>query len=426
MRIAQLAPLHEAVPPRCYGGTERVVDWLCRELTARGHEVTLFASGDSRTAARLEPIVRKALRWVGHALEDPVAHHLVAIEQLRARLGEFDLVHSHLDYLPFQALRGVATPVVTTLHGRLDVGGLAGIYRCFQDRPLVSISQSQRRPMPDANWAATIHHGLPLDDYPVGSGNEDYFVFLGRISPEKRPHVAIEAARRAGVRLVIAAKVDLVDQRYFDEVVKPLLMHPRIEFIGEIREEEKPELLGRARALLFPILWPEPFGLAMIESMACGTPVVTRRCGSTPEVVLDGKSGYLCDDDDEIGEAMSRIDRIDRSDCRHWVEDRFSVARMAGDYEALFERLGGESARRSLASLHDDDVNGAFAAAHLNADILPVAHEIEIDGCVSDAEVADTNAFEKRRQDGIAKEETPLRGGDLDAQDRLEERIDRC
>jgi glycosyltransferase involved in cell wall biosynthesis len=228
--------------------------------------------------------------------------------------------------------------------------------------------------MPDANWVATIHHGLPLDDYPVGSGNEDYFVFLGRISPEKRPHVAIEAARRVGVRLVIAAKVDRADQRYFDEAVKPLLSHPRIEFIGEIREEEKPELLGRARALLFPILWPEPFGLAMIESMACGTPVITRRCGSTPEVVLDGKSGYLCDDDDEIAKAMSWIDRIDRSDCRRWVEDRFGAARMAGDYEALFERLVSEDARRSPASLHDDDVNGAFASDHLNPHVPRVAH----------------------------------------------------
>ena len=343
MRIAQLAPLVEAVPPGTYGGTERVVDWLCRELTARGHEVTLFASGDSKTAARLVAVAPRALRTSG-ALYDPIAWHLAAVECLRSRAGEFDVIHSHLDYLPLPALRDVATPLVTTLHGRLDLTGLREIYRHFPHRRLVAISDAQRQTRPELPWAATIHHGLPLEDYPAGPGDGDFLLFLGRISPEKRPHVAIDVARRAGVRLVIAAKVDVADRTYFEEQVRPLLGEPGIEFVGEVDHREKLELLGRCRGLLFPVLWPEPFGLAMIEALACGAPVIARRCGSTPEVIRHGETGFLCDDDDDLVRAIAELDRIDRRACRRDVEERFSSARMAADYEAVYRRVGSRGA----------------------------------------------------------------------------------
>ncbi len=350
MRIAQLAPLVEAVPPGTYGGTERVVDWLCRELTARGHEVTLFASGDSKTAARIVPVAPRALRTSG-TLHDPIAWHLASVERLRGCARDFDVIHSHLDYLPLPALRGVPTPVVTTLHGRLDVSGLREIYRHFPDRPLVAISDAQRQTLPELPWAGTIHHGLPVNDYPFGPGDGDFFLFLGRISPEKRPHVAIDVARRAGVRLVLAAKVDAADRAYHEERVRPLLGEPGIEFLGEVDHREKVELLGRCRALLFPVLWPEPFGLAMIEALACGAPVIARRCGSTPEVVRHGETGLLCDDDDALVRALTEVDRIDRLACRRDVEERFSSARMAADYEAVYRRVGSESAtvRRQTA-----------------------------------------------------------------------------
>ena len=342
MRIAMLAPLYESVPPAHYGGTERVVDWLCRELVRAGHQVTLFGSGDSSTPARLIPIVQRALRPAAAPLLDPVACHLLAIEAAAERASEFDVVHSHVDYLPFRTFADLPVPLVTTLHGRLDVEGLSEIYRRWHRFPLVSISYAQRRPLPEAAWLANVYHGLPLEDYEPGAGGGGYFAFLGRISPEKRPHVAIDVARRLGVRLVIAAKVDAADERYWREAVAPRLHDPRIEFVGEVDQAGKAALLRDAIGLLNPILWPEPFGLAMIESLAFGTPVITRRCGSTPEVIAHGKVGYLCDDDEELANAVRRVEHVDRRDCRRWVEERFSSARMSDEYVALYEQLANQ------------------------------------------------------------------------------------
>ena len=344
LRIAQLAPMFESVPPMLYGGTERVVSWLCEELVQRGHDVTLFASGDSRTSARLVPVVERALRLNSGGLVDPVAMHVAAAEMVRLRAGEFDVIHAHIDALSFPALRGAAAPMVTTLHGRLDIDGLGLLYEAFPDQPVVAISEAQRSQRPEAGWVATVHHGLPIDACPVGAGLGDYLLFLGRISPEKRPDVAIRAARRAGARLVIAAKVDPVDRRYFSDAVEPLLRGPGVEFIGEVDDRAKVALLRDARALLFPIEWPEPFGLVMIESMACGTPVITRRCGSVPEVIADGRTGFVCDDDDALVPAIARVGEIDRGACRRWVEDRFSVTRMAIDYERVYRRLAARHA----------------------------------------------------------------------------------
>jgi glycosyltransferase involved in cell wall biosynthesis len=345
MRIAQIAPLYESVPPTRYGGTERVVSWLTEELVARGHEVTLFASADSRTQATLVPVVDRALRLADvaggptwHALELAMAHD---------RAHEFDVIHSHVDHLTFPVLRTSRTPVVTTLHGRLDVPGLGPVLRHFDSMPLVSISDAQRDPIPDAGWMRTIYHGLPLEDYEVGSGRGDYVVFLGRISPEKRPGAAIDLARRAGVRLVIAAKVDPTDRAYFESVVEPRLREPGIDFVGEVDDAAKVRLLGDARALLFPILWPEPFGLAMIEALACGTPVLTRRCGSTPEVIDTAEVGAVCDTDAALLRAFDGLGAFDRATCRRRVEERFSVARMADEYETVYDEIVA-SARRDV------------------------------------------------------------------------------
>jgi glycosyltransferase involved in cell wall biosynthesis len=337
MRIAQIAPVCESVPPGGYGGTERVVSWLTEELVRRGHRVTLFASGDSDTRARLVPVVETALRLGGRF--DPTMAHVLAVGMAKRRASEFDVIHAHVDYLAFPAFTESDPPVVSTLHGRLDVEGLAPVVGHFGRFPLVSISDAQRAPLPGANWLATVHHGLPLADYPMGSGAGDYLLFVGRMSPEKRPDVAIDVARRAGVRLVLAAKVDRVDQAYFDAVVRPLLGEPGIEFIGEVGQAEKVALLRDARALLFPILWPEPFGLVMIEAMACGTPVVARRCGSVDEVIADGRVGIVCDGDEDIVRALDAAREIDRAACRRWVEQRFSVERMATGYERLYRRL---------------------------------------------------------------------------------------
>ena len=340
MRIAHVAPLYERVPPRLYGGTERVVSFLVEEQVRRGWDVTLFASGDSRTGASLVAPVARALRLDARA-GDQLAPHVVELSQAFDRAGEFDLVHCHVDYLAFPFSRLVRTPTVHTLHGRLDLPHTRVVLGHFDDVPLVSISDAQRRPVQDLAlaWAGTVHHGLPLDAYPVGSGRGGYLAFLGRISPEKRPDLAIRAARRAGLPLRIAAKVDAVDRAYFEQEIEPLLADPLVEYMGEIGDAEKPAFLGEAAALLFPIDWPEPFGLVMIEALACGTPVIARRCGSVPEVITPGRTGFIADTIDDLAQAIRRLDRIDRAACRGEAEARFSVARMADGYESVYERL---------------------------------------------------------------------------------------
>ena len=340
VRIALLSPLYESVPPQKYGGTERVVSWLADELVRRGHHVTLFASGDSRTRAELVPVVDRALR-LGHRglLLDSYALHLAAAARVRARAHDFDVIHSSIDYLAFPAFRDAPVPFVTTMHGRLDIAGLTEVHGAYP-LPVVSISDAQRAALPDAAWVATVYHGLPIEPGPVGPGGGDYVVFLGRISPEKAPDAAIRAARRAGVRLVIAAKIDPADRAYHDEVIAPLLRAgDGVEFIGEVDDAQKVALLRDARALLFPICWPEPFGLVMIEAMACGTPVIARRSGSVPEIVDHGRTGLICDDEDQLVAALHAIDRLDRAACRRAVEQRFSVARMTSDYETLYHDL---------------------------------------------------------------------------------------
>jgi glycosyltransferase involved in cell wall biosynthesis len=349
LRVAQVAPLYEAVPPALYGGTERVVSWLTEELVRRGHRVSLYASGDSRTAAHLVPATPRAVRGIRDV--DPIFAHLMELGIVQDQAADFDVIHSHADVLGLIALRRVSTtPVLTTLHGRLDLPSLAPLLTQLRDMPLVSISDAQRHPAPRAGWIGTVRHGLPLTKYVMGQGRGDYAVFLGRISPEKRPDAAIEIARRAGVRLVIAAKVDDVDRDYFEQKIEPLLRGPGVEFIGEVDEREKIALLGEARALLFPILWPEPFGLAMIEAMACGTPVLTRRCGSTAEIVDDPRVGVVCDDDEDLVRALERVDDFDRAACRSIAERRFSVERMADGYESIYRRLCGRAPAPSECS----------------------------------------------------------------------------
>ncbi|OLB10248.1 MAG: glycosyl transferase [Candidatus Rokubacteria bacterium 13_1_20CM_2_68_19] len=342
MRIAQVAPLYESVPPRLYGGTERVVSWLADELVERGHEVTLFASGDSRTHARLVSAWPRALR-LDPAQPDPFALHTLELAQAFSRADDFDVVHCHVDYLAFPYGRLVSTPVVHTLHGRLDLRPLIHVLTELREVPLVSISNSQREPLTglDLNWVATVHHGLPMRDVPAVTTASDgrYLVFLGRMSAEKRPDLAIAVAKRAGLPLIMAAKVDRPDREYFEREIRPQLGHPLIEYIGEVSDAEKWRLLGDALALLFPIDWPEPFGLAMIEALACGTPVVARPCGAVPEIVRDGEVGFLADTVDELVAAVKRVDVIDRARCRRWAEAQFSVGVMADHYESVYRRL---------------------------------------------------------------------------------------
>ena len=340
MRIAHVAPLYERVPPKLYGGTERVVSHLVEEQVRRGHEVTLFASGDSRTSATLVASVPRALR-LDLSVTDPLAPHIVELTNVYERAAEFDLIHCHVDYLGFPFSRLTATPTVHTLHGRLDLQHVHMVLSYFDDVPLVSISDAQRRPLQDIDlsWVGTVHHGLPLDAYRPGSGRGGYLAFLGRISPEKRPDLAIAAAKRAGVPLKIAAKVDPVDREYFEREIEPLLHHPLIEYLGEIGDADKVAFLGGAIGLLFPIDWPEPFGLVMIESLACGTPVIARPLGSVPEVIDHGRTGFIADTVEEIAQAVRHLDRIERATCRREAEARFSVSHMADDYEAIYDRL---------------------------------------------------------------------------------------
>lgn len=338
MRIAQVAPLYESVPPRGYGGTERVVAFLTEELVRQGHEVTLFASGDSQTSARLVSTSPLALR-LDPGCHDPLARHLVHLEAVFEAIDRFDFVHFHVDYLHYPLSRRSRRPHVTTLHGRLDLPDLVPLYRAFHDMPVVSISGAQRAPLPWLAWQATVHHGLPVELLRPGDGAGGYLAFLGRVSPEKRLDLAIEIARRAGLPLRVAAKVDRADEAYFTEVIEPLLAGPGVTFLGEVDEAGKAELLGRARALVFPIDWPEPFGLVMIEAMACGTPVVAFARGSVPEIIDQGVTGYVCGSVAEAVAAVAHAGSLSRSRCRARFEARFSAERMAHDYLAIYRRI---------------------------------------------------------------------------------------
>ncbi|MBZ9733317.1 glycosyltransferase family 4 protein [Mesorhizobium sp. CA9] len=339
MKIAQIAPLTESVPPKFYGGTERIVSYLTEELVRRGHDVTLFASGDSRTSAELVACCDVALR-LNQKAQNPIPYHVMMLEEVRRRANEFDVLHFHVDVLHFPIIREFAQRTVTTLHGRLDLPDLAQLYAMFNDIPLVSISDDQRRPMPPVNWLGTVYHGLPNDILPFRPKASGYLAFLGRISPEKGPEAAIEIAARVGMPLKIAAKIDAVDRSFWSGKVEPqVLRHSNVEFIGEIDERAKAEFLGNATALLFPIDWPEPFGLVTIEAMACGTPVVAFNRGAVPEVIDHGVSGLIVESIDEAVEAVRRIGSLDRARVRKTFETRFTVGRMCSDYLGIYSLL---------------------------------------------------------------------------------------
>ena len=338
MKIAQVAPLYESVPPQLYGGTERVVSYLTEELVRQGHDVTLFASGDSVTSAQLISTCRRALRLDPDCV-DQIAHHLVLLEEVFRRAEDFDVLHFHVDYLHFPWSRRHPVRHLTTLHGRLDIPDLVPLYREYPEMPVVSISDSQRKPLPELNWLATVHHGLPPRLHDCGQGPGDYLAFVGRVSPEKGLDRAIEIAGRAGLPLKIAAKVDKADRMYFEQVIRPQLGQPHVEFLGEIDEKDKGRLLGGACALLFPIDWPEPFGMVMIEAMACGTPIVAFRRGSVPEILVDGRTGFVCDSVDEAVAAVERLSEVPRREVRRVFEERFTAERMVRDYVAIYQRL---------------------------------------------------------------------------------------
>ncbi|HEY2104667.1 MAG TPA: glycosyltransferase family 4 protein [Candidatus Binataceae bacterium] len=339
LRIAQLAPLYERIPPKLYGGTERVVSYITEELVRRGHQVTLFASGDSETTATLWGGCEQALRLAGRP-EMGAYLQLPMISDVYQNARErFDVIHSHLDYWSFPFAQLVEVPTVATMHGRLDIEDLHPIYARYRDVPLVSISDAQRVHLPFVNWIATVHHGLPRNLLTPRYEAGKYLAFLGRISPEKRPDIAIEVAKKAGIPLKIAAKVDVVDRDYFAEVIRPRLAPPDIEYIGEINEAEKSEFLSNALALMFTIDWPEPFGLAMIEAMACGTPVIARGCGSVPEVLDHGVTGFIADGVDQLVAAVKQVGSLSRKECRGQFERRFTVDSMVDRYEEVYLRL---------------------------------------------------------------------------------------
>ncbi|HEY9198485.1 MAG TPA: glycosyltransferase family 4 protein [Gammaproteobacteria bacterium] len=338
MKIAQVAPLIESVPPKWYGGSERVVSYLTEELVQQGHDVTLYASGDSVTRARLRPPVAHALR-LNPQRGDPLIHHFIMLEEVFKDAAAYDIIHFHVDFLHFPLSRRHAFPTLTTLHGRLDIPDLELIHRTYREMPLVSISDAQRRPLTWANWKATVHHGLPSTLYSFHPDPGGYLAFLGRISPEKRVDRAIDIACRSGMPIKIAAKVDPVDADYFEARIRPLLARHDVEYIGEIGEHEKNAFLGEAYALLFPIDWPEPFGLVMIEAMACGTPVIAYDHGAVSEVMEDGITGYVVDDLDTAVSAVERVAGLDRQACRDCFERRFSVSRMANDYMDVYRRM---------------------------------------------------------------------------------------
>lgn len=348
MHIAQVAPLYEAVPPRLYGGTERVVASLCDALVDLGHEVTLFAAEDADTKAHLIAVRDQAIRLDASQQKSDLAAHLMLLQEVKRRAWQFDVMHFHIDLLHFPFFEQQAQRTVTTMHGRLDLKDLPGVFRQWPAFGLVSISDYQRKPLPGANWLGTVPHGLPPDHFTFfARPRGGYLAFLGRISAEKRPDVAIGFARRAGIPLKIAAKVDDVDLVYFETVVKPLLDDPRVEFIGEIGDEEKSEFLGNALALVFPINWPEPFGLVMIEAMACGTPVIAWNCGSVPEVLEDGVTGFIVNDEEEALAVLERVARLDRHAVRRSFERRFTSAAMARRYVDVYRGLSRPLLRAS-------------------------------------------------------------------------------
>ena len=339
MKIAQIAPLTESVPPKLYGGTERIVSFLTEELVELNHDVTLFASADSQTNARLVPVCEVALRLSSRPVVDSVAHYVRLLELVFKQAHEFDILHFHIDYLHFPLTRRQSVPAVTTLHGKLTIPDLVPLYREYSDTPVVSISDSQRQPLPWINWAGTVYHGLPEGLYHFHDRPGEYLAFLGRVCPEKSPDLAIEIAEQAGVQLKIAAKVDEADKTYFKEEIKPLLKSSSlVDFIGEINDREKDEFLGNALAFLFPIDWPEPFGLVLIEALACGTPIIAFRNGSVPEIVEHGRTGFIVDTLEDAIAAVQKVRSIDRRTCRAAFEERFTARRMAQDYLAIYEK----------------------------------------------------------------------------------------
>jgi glycosyltransferase involved in cell wall biosynthesis len=354
MRIAQIAPLTEAVPPKLYGGTERVVHWLTEELVALGHDVTLFASGDSRTSAKLEAGWPRAVR-LDNAIRDANALHLAMLERVRQRAHEFDFLHFHLDYYPFSLFSRQAMPFVTTLHGRLDLAELQPIFNIFTSVPVISISNAQRRPVPQARWVRTIYHGLPETMLQPKSMRPTYLAFLGRIAPEKAVDRAIRIAEKCGIPLRIAAKVDRADQEYYDEKIRPLIKPPYVEYIGEIGDHEKSEFLSGAHALLATIDWPEPFGLVMIEAMACGTPVIAFNRGSVPELVDVGVTGFVVEDELGAIAAVEQVSELDRGKVRTRFEERFTARRMAQEYLEVYRNLSDSTAPR-LRVVGDDQI----------------------------------------------------------------------
>jgi glycosyltransferase involved in cell wall biosynthesis len=340
LKIAQITPLYEAVPPKLYGGTERVVAWLSDALVDAGHEVTLFASADAETKAALVPVRDQAIRLDPAELKSDLAAHMTMLQEVRARMSEFDVLHFHVDMIHFPFFEECAERTLTTLHGRLDLKDLPGVYRRWRQFPLASISMDQRKPLRNANWLGCVHHGMPdslcrFTEHPQG----DYLAFLGRISPEKRVDRAIAIARRVGLPLKVAAKVDTADKAYFEREIEPLLAHANVEFVGEINDAQKPAFLGNARALLFPIDWPEPFGLVMIEAMACGTPVVAWNCGSVPEVIDEHITGRIVDNEDDAVAATREVIGYDRRAVRATFERRFTARAMADRYVQLYDRL---------------------------------------------------------------------------------------
>ncbi|MCI0464358.1 MAG: glycosyltransferase family 4 protein [Gemmataceae bacterium] len=376
MRIAQVAPLYESVPPQLYGGTERVVSWLTEELVHLGHEVTLFASGDSQTKAKLVAACPRAL-WQDGDCRDTLPHHVRLMELVFQDVSRFDVLHFHCDYLHFPLLRRHPCPSVTTLHGRLHVPDLGPLFAEYAEVPLVSISDDQRRPIPEANWQATVYHGLPRDLHTYWERPGKYLAFLGRMSPEKGADRAIAIARRAGMKLKVAAKIYSEERAYFQETIEPLLHESRsfVEFIGEVGGQVKDEFLGQAAALLFPIDWPEPFGLVMIEALACGTPVIAWRNGSVPEVIEDGVTGFVVDSLEEAVEAVGRVAGLDRATCRKVFEERFDAARMARDYVEVYRRLaqGGcervEPAPHAFVTTPYPRRQGGIAEKHLHPSV---------------------------------------------------------